>query len=118
MTSCGTPSSTCSPTGCSRPGGPARRRPRRPRSSDRSFSHQGGPILKMTAMKKDIHPTAIIEAGAKLGAGCVIHAGAIIKAGAVLGDRVAVHPYAVVGGDPQVLKFDPATPTGVKVGDG
>jgi UDP-N-acetylglucosamine acyltransferase len=72
----------------------------------------------MTAIKKDIHPTAIIEAGAKIGAGCVIHAGAIIKAGAVLGDRVAVHPYAVVGGDPQVLKFDPATPTGVKVGDG
>ncbi len=72
----------------------------------------------MTAMKKDIHPTAIVEAGAKIGAGCVIHAGAIIKAGAVLGDRVAVHPYAVVGGDPQVLKFDPATPTGVKVGEG
>ena len=69
-------------------------------------------------MKKDIHPTAIVEPGARLGAGCVIHAGAIIKAGAILGDRVAVHPYAVVGGDPQVLHFDPATPSGVKVGDG
>jgi UDP-N-acetylglucosamine acyltransferase len=69
-------------------------------------------------MKPSIHPTAIVEPGAELGEGCVIHAGAIIKAGAILGDRVAVHPYAVVGGDPQVLRFDPATPTGVKVGAG
>jgi UDP-N-acetylglucosamine acyltransferase len=69
-------------------------------------------------MKKDIHPTAIVEPGAKLGAGCVIHAGAIIKSGAILGDRVAVHPYAVVGGDPQVLRFDPAVPTGVRIGEG
>jgi UDP-N-acetylglucosamine acyltransferase len=69
-------------------------------------------------MKSSIHPTAIVEAGAQLGEGCVIHAGAIIKSGAVLGERVAVHPYAVVGGDPQVLRFDPATPTGVKVGAG
>jgi UDP-N-acetylglucosamine acyltransferase len=36
----------------------------------------------------------------------------------VLAEKVAVHPYAVVGGDPQVLRFDPATPTGVKVGAG
>jgi UDP-N-acetylglucosamine acyltransferase len=69
-------------------------------------------------MKPSIHPTAIIEAGAQLGDGCVIHAGAVIKSGAILGDRVAVHPYAVVGGDPQVLRFDPATPTGVRVGAG
>jgi len=69
-------------------------------------------------MKQSIHPTAIVEPGAQLGDGCVIHAGAIVKSGAILGERVAVHPYAVVGGDPQVLRFDPATPTGVKVGAG
>lgn len=69
-------------------------------------------------MKPEIHPTAIVEAGAQLGDGCVIHAGAIVKAGAILGERVAVHPYAVVGGDPQVIRFDPATPTGVRVGAG
>jgi UDP-N-acetylglucosamine acyltransferase len=67
-------------------------------------------------MKTVIHPTAIVDPGAKLGSGCVIHAGAIIKAGVVLGEGVAVHPYAVVGGDPQVLRFDPATPTGTRVG--
>ncbi|HEY4988850.1 MAG TPA: acyl-ACP--UDP-N-acetylglucosamine O-acyltransferase, partial [Opitutaceae bacterium] len=69
-------------------------------------------------MKPSIHPTAIVEPGAQLGDGCVIHAGAIIKSGSILAERVAVHPYAVVGGDPQVLRFDPAIPTGVKVGAG
>ena len=63
-----------------------------------------------------IHASAIIEEGAKLGAGCVIHAHAIIKRGTVLGDGVAVHPFAVIGGDPNFLKFDPATVSGVRVG--
>lgn len=65
-----------------------------------------------------IHATAIIEKGAQLGAGCVIHPHAIIKRGSVLGDGVAVHPFAVVGGDPNFLKFDPATVSGVRIGAG
>lgn len=65
-----------------------------------------------------IHPTAIIEEGAQLGQGCVIHPHAIIKRGTVLGDGVAVHPFAVVGGDPNFLKFDPATVSGTRVGAG
>jgi UDP-N-acetylglucosamine acyltransferase len=65
-----------------------------------------------------VHPTAIVEEGAQLGAGCVIHPYAVIRRGAVLGAGVAVHPFAVVGGDPNFLKFDPATPSGVRVGDG
>jgi UDP-N-acetylglucosamine acyltransferase len=69
-------------------------------------------------MKPSIHPTAIVEPGVELGDGCVIHAGAILRSGAILAERVAVHPYAVVGGDPQVIRFDPATPTGVRVGAG
>ncbi|HEY1849243.1 MAG TPA: acyl-ACP--UDP-N-acetylglucosamine O-acyltransferase [Opitutaceae bacterium] len=69
-------------------------------------------------MKPSIHPTAIVEPGAELGEGCVIHAGAIIRSGAVLAENVAVHPYAVVGGEPQVLRFDPSVQTGVKVGAG
>lgn len=69
-------------------------------------------------MAQSIHPTAIVEPGAELGEGCVIHAGAIVRRGAILGERVVVHPYAVVGGDPQVIRFDPATPTGVRVGAG
>jgi UDP-N-acetylglucosamine acyltransferase len=63
-----------------------------------------------------IHPTAIIEEGAVLGAGCTVHAHAIITRHATLGDGVEVHPFAVVGGDPQDLKFDPAIPSRVRVG--
>ncbi len=65
-----------------------------------------------------IHPTAIIEPGAQLGADCEIMAHAVIGRHAVLGDRVVVHPGAVVGGDPQFLKFDRRTPSFVKVGEG
>ena len=63
-----------------------------------------------------IHPTAIIENGVQLGADCEVHAYAIIKRGAVLGARVVVHSFAVVGGDPQDLKFDRVTPSGVRIG--
>lgn len=65
-----------------------------------------------------IHPTAVVEPGAQLGAGCVLHAHAVVTRHAVLGDGVVVHPFAVVGGDPQYLKFDPATASGAHVGAG
>lgn len=65
-----------------------------------------------------IHPTAIIEPGAQLGADCEIMAHAVVTRHAVLGDRVVVHPGAVVGGDPQFLKFDRRTPTFARVGEG
>lgn len=64
-----------------------------------------------------LHPSAIIESGAQLGNGCEVMAGAIITRHAILGDRVAVHPGAVVGGDPQYLKFDRRTPSFVRVGE-
>ncbi len=66
----------------------------------------------------NVHPTAIVEEGVQLGAGCVIHPHAVIKRGTVLGDGVVVHPFAVVGGDPNFLKFDPATISGLRVGAG
>jgi len=65
-----------------------------------------------------IHPTAIVEAGAQLGADCEIMAYAVITKHVVLGDRVVVHPFAVIGGDPQYLKFDRGSETAVRVGAG
>ena len=65
-----------------------------------------------------IHPTAIIEEGAQLGTGCTVHARAIITGHVRLDDGVVVHPGAVIGGDPQDLRFDPATPSGVRIGAG
>jgi UDP-N-acetylglucosamine acyltransferase len=69
-------------------------------------------------MATTIHPTAVVEAGVQLGADCEIQAYAIIKKGCEIGDRVVVHPFAVIGGDPQYLKFDRETPSGVKIGAG
>ncbi len=63
-----------------------------------------------------IHPTAIVEDGAKLGADCVIHAHAHVTRHCVLGDGVVVHPFAVIGGDPQDLGFDRSMATAVHVG--
>lgn len=65
-----------------------------------------------------IHPTAIVEDGAQLGVDCEIMAHAIVTRHAVLGDRVIVHPGAVIGGDPQYMKFDRTTPSFVRVGAG
>jgi UDP-N-acetylglucosamine acyltransferase len=65
-----------------------------------------------------IHPSAQIEPGAQLGVDCEVMAGAVITRHAILGDRVVVHPGAVVGGDPQFLKFERSTPSFVRVGEG
>lgn len=67
-------------------------------------------------MSTRIHPTAIVEDGAELGADCVVHAHACVMRHARLGDGVVVHPGAVIGGDPQDLRFDPATRSFVLIG--
>jgi UDP-N-acetylglucosamine acyltransferase len=69
-------------------------------------------------MATTIHPTAIVERGAQLGADCEIMAYAVVTRHCALGDRVVVHPFAVIGGDPQYLKFDRALATGVRIGAG
>lgn len=69
-------------------------------------------------MATSIHPTAIVEPGAQLGADCEIQAYAIVTKYAALGDGVVVYPHAVVGGDPQYVKFDRKLVTGVRVGRG
>lgn len=69
-----------------------------------------------------IHPTAVIEPSAQLGAdvsigpycvvagqvgdGCVLRAHVVIEPGCVLGARGTVHPFACLGGAPQDRKHD------------
>jgi UDP-N-acetylglucosamine acyltransferase len=65
-----------------------------------------------------IHPTAIVESGARLGAGCQVLAHGLVTRHCEFADGVVVHPFAVIGGDPQYLKFDPKLETGVRVGAG
>lgn len=61
-------------------------------------------------------PQAIVEDGVKVGPDCVLHPGAILRRGTELGEKVTVHSYAVLAGEPQDLRFDPATISGVRVG--
>jgi UDP-N-acetylglucosamine acyltransferase len=63
-------------------------------------------------------PYAIVEEGVEIGEGCVLAAHAIVRRGSILGRGVWLDSFAVVGGDPQDFKFDPATPSGVRLGDG
>jgi len=43
---------------------------------------------------------------------------AVVTRHCVLADRVVVHPFAVIGGDPQYLQFDRSTESGVRIGAG
>jgi UDP-N-acetylglucosamine acyltransferase len=52
-----------------------------------------------------IHPTAIIEENVEIGPDCEIGAYAVIKRYTRLGARNRVHEHAVVGGEPQDVKF-------------
>jgi len=67
-------------------------------------------------MATTIHPTAIVEDGAQLGVDCDIRAYAVIGKYCVLGDGVVVHPFSVIGGEPQYLRFERETVSGVRIG--
>jgi UDP-N-acetylglucosamine acyltransferase len=64
-----------------------------------------------------VGPYAIVEAGVEIGDGSQLEAHTIVRVGSVLGQGVKVDSFAVIGGEPQDLKFDPATPSGVQIGD-
>ncbi len=63
-----------------------------------------------------IHPSALVESGARIGARTVVHAYASVTRFCELGDDVTVHSFAAVGGEPQDLHFDKNTRTGVRIG--
>ncbi|MBL9207211.1 MAG: acyl-ACP--UDP-N-acetylglucosamine O-acyltransferase [Opitutaceae bacterium] len=67
-------------------------------------------------MVQGVPASAIVENGVTLGAGVTLMPGAILRTGTDLGDGVTVHSYAVIAGEPQDLRFDPKTVSGVKVG--
>jgi UDP-N-acetylglucosamine acyltransferase len=83
----------------------------------------------------DVHPTALVDRGARLGPAVVvgpyaviedettigerseIRAHAVVKRFTVLGARNAVHEGAVLGGEPQDVAFK-GDRTGLRIGDG
>ncbi|MEY3000199.1 MAG: Acyl-[acyl-carrier-protein]--UDP-N-acetylglucosamine O-acyltransferase [Verrucomicrobiota bacterium] len=61
---------------------------------------------------------AVIEDGVEIGAGSVIREHVVIRAGTQLGEGCDVDSHAVLGGLPQDTRFDPNTPSGVRIGNG
>ncbi len=90
----------------------------------------------MAARPDGVHPSAIVEPGAEMGADVRIGAYSVIGPEVVLGDGVEVGHHAVlegrvtigprvrighgcvIGGAPQDLKFKEGTPSGVRIGAG
>lgn len=60
---------------------------------------------------------AVIEGDATIGDECRIDAHAVVRGGARLGARNVVHPFAVLGGEPQDRRYA-GEPTRVEIGDG
>ncbi len=52
----------------------------------------------------EVGPYAVIDAGVRVGAGTRIAAHAVLTGRTTLGERNVVHPFAVVGGEPQMKK--------------
>jgi UDP-N-acetylglucosamine acyltransferase len=65
----------------------------------------------------EIGAFAIVEADVRIGPGTVIRAHAIIRRYTTLGSDNYVDSFAVLGGNPQDLKFDPETVSYLEVGD-
>jgi UDP-N-acetylglucosamine acyltransferase len=95
----------------------------------------------VTLVSELIHPTAVIDPSARIDSSAVIGAGAVIEADVIIGPNVVigartrlrtrciiventtmgedneVHPYAVLGGDPQDRAMDPNKRNAVIIGD-
>lgn len=65
-----------------------------------------------------VGPYAVIEPEVVIGDGCTIAAHAVIKRGTRMGKNNKVYEHAVIGGDPQDFKFDPACESFTEIGDG
>jgi UDP-N-acetylglucosamine acyltransferase len=64
-----------------------------------------------------VGPFAIVEPGVTVGEGTRLDAHAVVRSGTRLGARNVVHPFAVLGGDPQERAYA-GEPTSLEIGDG
>ncbi|MEK0446210.1 MAG: acyl-ACP--UDP-N-acetylglucosamine O-acyltransferase [Verrucomicrobiota bacterium] len=63
-----------------------------------------------------VGPFAVVEAGAQIGEHSVVEAHAVVRGSVLMGSHNVVGAGTVLGGDPQDLRFDPATPSFVRIG--
>jgi len=64
-----------------------------------------------------VGPHVVIEANVHMGSGNTLMTGVLLKNGVKIGDDNTIHEYAVIGGLPQDLGFDPATVSYVTIGN-
>jgi len=64
-----------------------------------------------------VGPFAVIEAGAKIGARCEIQAHAVVGGSVTMGEDNMIGYGAIIGGDPQDLAFRRETVSFVRIGD-
>jgi UDP-N-acetylglucosamine acyltransferase len=89
-------------------------------SSNRTMTiHPTAVIHAATRIAEDvvIGAYAVIEDGVEIGAGTLVREHAVIRSGTILGAGCVVDAHVVLGGLPQDLSFNPATPTGVRIGN-
>jgi UDP-N-acetylglucosamine acyltransferase len=65
----------------------------------------------------EVGPYAIVEADVTVGPGTILRPYAVVRRYTTLGAGNILDSGAVIGGDPQDLKFDPATESYVRIGD-
>ncbi len=66
----------------------------------------------------EIGPGCVIEADVRIGPGCVLRENVIVRRYTTLGANNTVDAFTVLGGAPQDFKFDPATVSSLRIGDG
>lgn len=83
-------------------------------------AHPTALIHPATRIAEDvlIGPFCVIEDGVEIGAGTVLAEHVVIRSGTAIATECRIDANAVIGGLPQDLGFDPATPTGVRIGNG
>ena len=75
------------------------------------------PLAKLGS-EVNVGPYSIVEKDVEVGDGCLLEAHSILKKGTRLGSECRVGNFAVLGGDPQYLAFDPEISSSVVVGRG
>ena len=65
----------------------------------------------------EIGPYVIVEADTAIGSGCRLLASCMVRRFSTLGERNVVHPFTVIGGEPQDHGFDPKETSFVLIGN-
>ncbi|MCB1234076.1 MAG: acyl-ACP--UDP-N-acetylglucosamine O-acyltransferase [Verrucomicrobiae bacterium] len=80
--------------------------------------HPSAIVDAAARIAEDVHigPYAIVEGPVRLGEGCRLGPHAQLIGDVKIGPRTVIGPGAIIGADPQSVKFDPATPSRVEIG--